>query len=73
MALERALVVVEPLQGRVSTVADIDGLRTASPAIVVPCRSIVSGLRHRLLPEREQAAQSELMFPPTPVSRERRA
>jgi DNA-binding transcriptional MerR regulator len=72
-ALERTLVVIEPLQRRVDAVPDTEGFRAASPAVIVPCRPIVGALRQRLLPEREQATQGELMFPPTPViSRERR-
>lgn len=66
-ALERTVLIVEPLRPRVMSVPETQPLALESLTIAVPLRPIITTMRECLLREQAETQQEPLRFPPTAV------
>lgn len=66
-ALERATLLVEPSEGRITVASDGQPIRAVGTAIQIVCRPIVARLRAHLLPEGATEPQPILRFPPAVI------
>lgn len=66
-ALERATLLVEPSEGRITVASEGQPIRAVGTAIQVVCRPIVARLREHLLPEEATEPQQILRFPPAVI------
>jgi hypothetical protein len=64
IALERATLLVEPSEGRITVASEGLPIRANGTAIQIVCRPIVARLRAHLLPDGATEPQPILRFPP---------